>query len=226
MKKGNFNDGYGLTEAVLDGLKDMTRRIISKDMPTTDVKCWGMNAAGGFEFQIGDNFERIIIEPQYHIGEVVAVAQNYENAGIKPDTLILQSAFVKVYERYRAPRVLKCVKLPAKDTFGWKNKLYVKAGLMPHLIKITDVRVERLQDISDDDCLREGVYCDKEGGRVIGCPFGIPFYYTFKNAMRKDKQLHWTTPREAFANLIDKISGKGTWERNPWVFVYEFKLVK
>lgn len=33
------------------------------------------------------------------------------------------------------------------------------------------------------------------------------------------------TPREAFAALIDKVSGKGTWESNPYVFVYEFKLI-
>ena len=34
------------------------------------------------------------------------------------------------------------------------------------------------------------------------------------------------TPREAFATLIDKVSGRGTWKRNPWVVVYEFELVK
>ena len=34
------------------------------------------------------------------------------------------------------------------------------------------------------------------------------------------------TPREAFASLIDKVSGRGTWDRNPWVVVYEFELVK
>lgn len=34
------------------------------------------------------------------------------------------------------------------------------------------------------------------------------------------------TQREAFAILIDKVSGRGTWERNPWVVVCEFELVK
>ena len=34
------------------------------------------------------------------------------------------------------------------------------------------------------------------------------------------------TPREAFAMLIDKVSGRGTWGLNPWVVVYEFELVK
>lgn len=34
------------------------------------------------------------------------------------------------------------------------------------------------------------------------------------------------TPREAFAALIDKVSGRGTWASNPWVVAYEFELVK
>ena len=31
---------------------------------------------------------------------------------------------------------------------------------------------------------------------------------------------------DAYEILIDKVSGKGTWERNPYVFVYDFELVK
>lgn len=37
---------------------------------------------------------------------------------------------------------------------------------------------------------------------------------------------HYDTAREAFSHLIDKVSGKGTWDRNNWQFAYTFKLVK
>ena len=51
----------------------------------------------------------------------------------------------------------------------------------------------------------------------------------YKNS--KDKEYNgslqiFDTPREAFAVLIDKVSGRGTWKSNPWVVVYEFELVK
>ncbi len=36
----------------------------------------------------------------------------------------------------------------------------------------------------------------------------------------------YCTPQDAYEILIDKVSGKGTWERNPYVFVYDFELVK
>ena len=82
-------------------------------------------------------------------------------------------------------------------------------------IRITNVRVERLQDISDEDCLREGVIED--------CP-GVQ--YSFPTEIGYCGQYPFETPREAFAALIDRLSGKGTWKSNPWVFVYEFELVK
>lgn len=92
--------------------------------------------------------------------------------------------------------------------------MYVSADDMPHHIKIKNIRVEHLQDISDEDCLKEGIRkWDKDGN-----PLGPS--YDFVNSPHG-----YATPREAFAALIDKVSGKGTWESNPMVFVYEFELV-
>ncbi len=129
--------------------------------------------------------------PKYKVGEVVAVAQAYKDTCWTSPVLRL------------------------KDKPGWSNKMFVYAGLMPHQIRITGVRVERLQDISDEDCLREGILED--------CP-GVQ--YSFPTEIGYCCQYPFSTPRDAFAALIDKVSGKGTWESNPWVFVYEFELVK
>ena len=41
-----------------------------------------------------------------------------------------------------------------------------------------------------------------------------------------DRQSHFRSAQVAFANLINRISGKGTWESNPYVFAYSFKLIK
>ena len=87
--------------------------------------------------------------------------------------------------------------------------MFVRADLMPHRIRITDIKVERLQEISDEDCLSEGL--------VKGL---VTYGYRSSGVMEA-----YSTPRNAFAALIDKISGAGTWERNPWVFAYTFMLV-
>lgn len=175
MKKIMFNDRYGLTEAVLSGRKTQTRRIIKDDVPL-------------------GNWSETMKHSRYQIGEVVAVAQTYRDAGYG-------------FCMNQAPYI---------------NKMYVKAEYMPHQIRITNVRVERLQDISDEDCIKEGVGISATNNR-IGHPFSIPFNYY----IGKDKKgCRYSTPREAYAALIDRISGKGTWESNPWVFVYDFELVK
>ena len=100
---------------------------------------------------------------------------------------------------------------------GWDNKMFVRGDLMPHQIRITDVRVERLQDISDEDCLKEGIMkgrCGSEGTHFMDA-------YYIPNDIQP-----YCTPQEAFAHLINKVIRKDTWESNPYVFVYDFELVK
>lgn len=99
----------------------------------------------------------------------------------------------------------------------WTNKMFTPADLCPDHIIITGLRIERLQDISNEDCLKEGVVRRKEmHPRQEWEP-----EYTFG-----DGKYHAQNPRAAFAALIDKpgVGGKGTWERNPWCVAYTFKL--
>lgn len=49
---------------------------------------------------------------------------------------------------------------------------------------------------------------------------------SFRHLYEGNKDNGFDTPREAFAALIDKVSGKGTWESNPYVWAYEFELMK
>lgn len=209
MKKIMFNDKYGLTQAVLEGRKTMTRRVIS--YPS---KFRGQNVAGYYvcrkpsgelvEVCLHDEDERMIdagqIFPNFQVGEVVAIAQSYKDSGYTPDSLD------------RHPKDLSIRGL-MKDSAGWNNKMFVKSYACKHHIKITNIKVERLQEISDDDCLKEGIFEWNAGQK------DIPFY-SFSYADIPD----YFSPRDAFADLIDKVSGKGTWEENPFVWLYEFKL--
>ena len=101
---------------------------------------------------------------------------------------------------------------------GWTNKMFVRAELMPHQIRITNVRVERLQDISHEDCIKEGIVKAMVGSEDTH--FMTAYYVP--NIPSEPHIL----PQYAYAALIDRISRKGTWNSNPWVFVYDFELVK
>ena len=153
MNKIMFNDKYGLTKSVLEGRKTQTRRIIThpKTFHGKDVcgfyVCKRASDGVVTDVCMYDEDESFIDEgqilPKYEIGEIVAVAQNYTACGGFMDD--------------GTPRwdYISCI-VGSKNR-GWSNKMFVKPELMPHQIKITNVRIERLQDISDDDCLAEGV---------------------------------------------------------------------
>ena len=218
MKKIMFNDKFGLTQAVLEGRKTMTRRII-----THPLKFKGQNVCGYYvcrkpsgevtEVCMYDEDERMIDEGQifskYQVGEVVSIAQGY---GTIFAEMMMGKYDYDLYEKFR--QLAMGMKLK-----GNNNKMFVKADLMIHNIEITEIKVERLQDISEEDCLKEGVY------RLDSANGNGDIAYSFVGASDKKHIGLYDTPREAFAVLIDKVSGKGVFQSNPYVFVYEFKLI-
>lgn len=210
-----FSDKYGLTQAVLEGRKTQTRRIAAIQPPNKNSEicipvyilledepekhplwlayCWRNK----------DNPEELTpwIKPKYKEGEVVAIAQSYESVyhecGLETMDMLVSSL---------------------KHSAGWTSKMFVRADLMSHRIRITKVRIQRLQNISDDDCLAEGI-------KRIVTDDGTSRYYVAGGS--KGYDLYATdSAKDAYAFLINRISGKGTWESNPYVWVYEFELVK
>lgn len=209
MKKIMFDDRYGLTKAVIEGRKTMTRRIVSNQEEYYELRWWQPYCTRektlyGYDDLRGGIWE--VIWPTYVIHEEVNLAQSYR-------TIAYEHPNVNTYLR-QLSNAYGCQLEDISNMAAWTNKMFVRSELMPHRIRITGVRAERLQDISDGDCLREGVQYIEE----------IEKYYFD----RKDREegFYFDSPREAFASLIDKVSGKGTWDSNPWVFVYGFELVK
>ena len=135
----------------------------------------------------------ISVRSRYKVGETVAIAQPY--ADITP-----QLDWVQCMIR--------------KETLGWNNKMFVRAEDMPHHIRITKIRIERLQDIKSEDCFKEGLW--RAGD--VGLEGTTYWYHGLANSS-------FRTPQEAYASLIDRISGKGIWASNPYVFVYDFELI-
>lgn len=203
MKKIMFNDRYGLTKAVLEGRKTQTRRIAYTQN--------GFIVFDDEDFQLKklDNGRTLLTlrdnrlkAARYKLGETIAIAQKY-------DDLVKDDEFYRLCGIHGMP--LECIKYEK----GCTNKMFVRADLMPHHIRITRIRVERLQDISDEDCMEEGIWT--RTGR----------WYCYDIIKRGEEYFDpYPDPREAYSVLIDRISGEGTWESNPWVFVYDFELVK
>ena len=218
MKKIMFNDRYGLTQAVLDGKKTMTRRLMT--MTLHRLNKYGqfvkiepndmfIASDGTAHFKFGDHGYTVPKQnqPAYRAGEEVAIAQPYKNDDVLNYNAYKEDGTTREDGLQRHKEML--------ESKGYRNKMFVKTEYMPHRIRITGIKMERLQDINDEDCLKEGVE------KWIGC-------YIVPGIMENHgkNNVCFDTPREAFAALIDRISGRGTWQSNPWVFAYEFELIK
>lgn len=189
-----FNDQYGLTQAVLEGRKTQTRRI-AYEKPFKHIRSCGFITEGTDKGKLSINDgNEIVAKSTYKIGEVVAVVQRY--CDIPMDSSI---------------KIILC-KHP-----GWNNKMFVTAKTMPHQIKITNIRCERLQDISTDDCMKEGIFCSHYEGRHD------VYSYDATNDSKRKKWWHWT-PIGAYKTLCCKLHLH--WDSNPLVFVYDFELIK
>lgn len=150
-----------------------------------------------------------IVKPKskYKVGEIVYLKEPY-----------VVSKGGRVFRKYDKSDV-SFLRYLGEDTEAkgvWKNKLFMPESAARYFIKITGVRAERLQDISEEDCLKEGI-----------------IYKPIQSLSWKDKLTpmwsnginRYKAPQEAYAALINSINGKGTWEKNPFVWVYDFELI-
>lgn len=208
MQKIMFEDKkLGLTQKVLDGKKTQTRRFIVCPETYKGKKTNGfwvnkspsgklLNVTIGCKhsYQIDDD---AYLYPKYKIGEEVAIAQRYQD----------------IYDIHTTP-------IEIKESAGWNNKMFVNSKLMPYKLKITNVRVEKLQEISEKDCLAEGIE------KFVG-EDNIPRY----RVIDKNGEILFSSGesyKDAYQFLIEyiKMGDKHIWENNPFVWVYEFELIE
>lgn len=196
MKKIMFNDRVApMTYYVIDGLKTQTRRLVSEvsgrkgarlklvlGKIRNKIHVWAQGLyyghvwAGLFcdevsEMSEGEYYLRfdddtcLKVKSQYKEGEVVGVAQCYSD--------------LFLYDFFHFKR--KSKKIDIDDILkspGYRNKLFVRADLMRYYIKITGVRVEYLQDISDKDIFAEGFFNKDEFFKTFKRLYGAKVWET------------------------------------------------
>lgn len=105
-----------------------------------------------------------------------------------------------------------------RKDFGvkWKPSIHMPRIACRILLKITAVRVERLQDISDDQAIAEGIERDSANPTLWR-----------RGQLHGDQNIVQMTgfPKLAFRSIWEAIKGHESWAANPWVWVIEFKLV-
>jgi hypothetical protein len=211
MQKIMFNDHYSLERGTLNGVKTRTSRnefghklnpdekiffnLINDDEYLKNNK---VEFNGVDEFAIINDNHSYKFKTRYKVGEWVAIAQSY-------------SQIVS----YTGPLFDG---MTLKNTPGWNNKMFVKASSMLRHIVIDSIKLERIQDISEEDCIKEGIHIETEPSNPS------KHFYFFDS---DEERYCFSNPKTAFKFLLSKLNGRKNelWENNEYVVVYYYHLV-
>jgi hypothetical protein len=181
-----------MVRAILDGRKTMTRRIVKNEKI--------FQAAA----KIGEISSALIDKRELEKHDLSYILQ-FCPFGTVGDGLWVRETWSEYEDNYfyRASIDLLEDKELDQMKYGfnkWKPSLFMPKSACRLKLRITNIRVERLNDISRGDAMQEG------------CPF--------QNLAKVNNPISW------FMNLWESINGKGSWDKNPWVWVVEFEKLK
>lgn len=207
-----------MVRATIEGRKTQTRRIV-KPQPNPpnrrgfdpvayavkdhNPEWWWMKFQDDPGDFITEYSEEIGACPYGQPGDRLWVRETF---GVMPGTLDEEKQFV-----YRADCPLDIQGWPARrgaieDFIRWRPSIHMPRIASRLILEITNIRVERLNDISAEDALAEGVEWGHFGWR------------DYLNAERRK-----SSAKQSFQTLWESINGAGSWEANPWVWVIEEK---
>ena len=223
-----------IVQAILNGNKTQTRRIVKpskgeqsrwltpeliNDVPHGEI------INGGWQMHhpmAGKNIDNIKIEhgsplgwincPYGKIGDILWVRETW---------LKCANGFIYRADHHGDNKLISPSGKPFDKSVKWKPSIFMPREACRILLEVMDVRVERLQEITEEDAKAEGI-TDVEFYPDEGFPLSVGHM-----AGKDDGKtsLH-TTRVKAYTALWGSINGKGSWEKNPWVWVIEFKRIE
>ncbi len=177
-----------MVQAILRGEKTQTRRIIKPQPDSRGLRTINV---------LFEDWHGKEVKPKYEIGDILWVRETF----IPPLAYGTVNSYI-----YKATQDLDCFR------GRWKPSIFMSKEACRIFLKLTNIRVERLNDISENDSLMEGIQA-----------------FTKDNSLFKHGLDGWewqSMPKyakEAYKMLWEKINGKGSWDLNPFVWAYDFE---
>lgn len=202
-----------MVQAILEGRKTQTRRII-KPQPIfygrNDERIAVEFRKNIFEFydvMRNDPFSILFsLKLKFELGDILWVRESFEYSDELDEPFWYKQKYKEDYTQEAFERI------------KWKPSIHMPKEAARIFLEVTNVRVERLKDISEEDAIAEGI--DKKGD--------LYFNYFESKLLGKVLQKEYfykEIPKVSFMSLWSKINGIDSWKANPWVWVYEFKQV-
>jgi hypothetical protein len=187
-----------MVQAILEGRKTQTRRVINNIHPDSEFHP-DLNLLG-YTFVEPDGKIKVpemasVIQGKYKVGDVLWVREKFRRL------VDCRSGRFHSFEYYADMPEAFHKQFPHK----WKPSIHMPKAACRLFLEITNVRVERLHDISEEDAIAEGVN------------------YVWYDEKRNIKI---QSAKSLFNELWSSINGADSWNANPWVWVVEFKRIE
>lgn len=203
-----------MVKAILDGRKSCTRRIV-KPQPqfrNNETGTFVLCDDGSFQLKV-DGYNTIYdypVTPRYYKNDILYVRETWRISKCEMCENPTESYqyLASVDPRY-------------KDVLKWKPSIHMPKEAARIFLRVTNVRLERLQDMSEQEALSEGIYFDDKS-----------FVNGFTCCKEHEEGVVWDTAVNCFRWYVwNKTLKKSEldlygWDANPWVWVYEFERIE
>jgi len=216
-----------MVRAILEGRKTVTRRVVKvQPRSKADIGSYGLGqpfirnpdvTKPNPQCPYGRPGDRLWVRETFALlGNDDGCCIDWEDNLVKGD----ERGAARIYRASCPPGDYGLNQIPAKAEWkpdteaieydgAWRPSIFMPRWASRILLKITDVRVERLQDITDEQCVDEGTVLTKH---AVGVKLTVP----------QGKSL----PKAMFEDLWSSINGAESWDANPWVWVVEFRRIE
>jgi len=216
-----------MVQAILDGRKTQTRRTRGLEEINKNPDSWKKGATTqtcrfwdadkeedpnpidihyGFRFNGNGNHELYIPCPYGKPGDRLWVRETWQI------TYFLHPSDENYGYIYKASENGKDWQENTEE-WKWKPSIHMPKAAARIWLEITDISVERLQDISKEDAIAEGIEPVADG------------YKNYMPKLSSTSQFCWPTAYHSFQSLWESINGAESWDRSPWLWVVKFKVL-
>ena len=202
-----------MVQAILEGRKTQTRRLHGLDEIKKNPNDWTFyyfskddkRTFAHFRKQEDNKIKSIFGTSPYQIGDILWVRETWQTTWNEN-----KKSWDTIYKADGGYWI------DDDGIMKWKPSIYMPKEAARIFLEVSNVRVERLKDISEEDAIEEGIEIIHYAENILP---------VFRNYLLKEKK-GTLNPRLSFRTLWEKINGEDSWNANPWVWVYEFKVVE
>jgi len=214
--------------ANLNGSKNQTRRIIDPQ-PKGGIICDADNFKKGYmcsKIKINDNPEAFeitqLFKRKYQVGDILWVRETF--TVLEPEHCMngMPSRFIYRADCDSISEDARLDYIKSGYPYKWKPNLFMPRVACRIFLEVIEVRVERLNDISEQDAIDEGIIPLRMSRMQLASSGQLYLDYSKKTELF-NKGVY---PIQSYKSLWESINGKGSWDINPWVWVVKYKRIE